>query len=212
MSKIFQIADGICAWHTKYKSVRDAKSEYPPKSVFVEAPDYVFEGWGYIEYDEDGNPINGNNRFVKPIPEKGFIYDDETGKIVPDTELPKILKRLQDKKQEENKALFAEYLESNPLSWIDGKVYGCSLEDQTEIQLNISQYQIQLQAGVSNPVLEWHAKNEACVKWSFDDLSALTLAISQHVYPWFHKMNKYKQQIYQSKTIEELQSIVLDYE
>ena len=41
----------------------------PPSNGFVvEAPDWVFEGWGYAD-----------GKFLRPVPPPGWIYDDETG-------------------------------------------------------------------------------------------------------------------------------------
>lgn len=211
MAKVFQIVNNMCYWLTPYTSVSDTTGKYPADCIFVEAPDYVHESWGYRDTDDDGNPITGDDRFIKPTPPEGFVYDDETGTFYPEDEIPRMLERIQDSKQSENKARFAEYLDSHPLSWIDGKVYGCSIEDQTEIQLNISQYQIQVAAGVENPVLEWHAQHEACTPWTLENLSALVLAIADHVYPWFQVMNKYKEQIYTATTKEEVAAIELIY-
>lgn len=66
--KIFQIVNGFCHWATPYISLEQVKGKYPPDVLFVEAPDCVFEGWGY----DDGN-------FIKPEPPDGFLYDEETG-------------------------------------------------------------------------------------------------------------------------------------
>ena len=85
------------------------------------------------------------------------------------------------------------------------------MEDQNEISLNLSQYQVQLAAGIENPTLEWHAIKEACVAWSYEDLSALVMAISGYVYPWFHKMNEYKEQIFAVEDIKDINTIVIDY-
>lgn len=55
------------------KSLDDAKDKFSSDMVFVEAPDYVFEGWGY-----DETKI-GDERFIKPIPPDGWLYDEDTG-------------------------------------------------------------------------------------------------------------------------------------
>lgn len=66
--KIFQIVNDICHWQTPYKSVEEAEGRYPPDILFVEAPDNVFEGWGYLD-----------GAFIKPTPPEGWLYDDATG-------------------------------------------------------------------------------------------------------------------------------------
>ena len=82
--KIFQIVNGFCHWQTKYKSISETVGKYPPSVLFVEAPDYVFEGWGYDETQE------GEARFIKPAPPEGWLYDDETGTFYPAEALPGI--------------------------------------------------------------------------------------------------------------------------
>lgn len=133
-------------------------------------------------------------------------YDPETNTLVCDLDNAKLMK------QEENKRLFAEYLASHPLTWVDGKQYGVTQEDQSEISLNINQYQVALQAGVETPTLEWHARQEECTPWSVDQLVELSLAISQMVYPVYHKMQQYKTSIFGANDIEELEAIDLQYE
>ena len=88
------------------------------------------------------------------------IYNQEDGTFTSDLDQAKY------DKQEENKKLFAEYLATHPLTWVDGKEYGITQEDQSEISLNLNQYQVALAAEVENPTLEWHARHEECVPWS----------------------------------------------
>lgn len=143
------------------------------------------------------------------------MYDEETHSYFPISELPNLLKAAQDAKQNENKVLLAQFLEEHPITWTDGKKYGVTMEDQSEIQLNISQYQIQLaaqQAGQPvTPILEWHSIDEACTPWSLEQLSALVLAISDFVYPWFQKMNEYKAEIYACTERSQVAAITFDY-
>jgi len=70
---------------------------------------------------------------------------------------------------------------------------------------------MQVSAGVENPVLEWHASKEACTPWSFENLTALALAISAYIYPWFQKMNEYKAQIYACQSKAEVDAIEIVY-
>lgn len=211
MAKVFQIVNGMCYWQTPYSSVDETVGRYPADCIFVEAPDYVNESWGFQDKDAEGNPITGDDRFIKPTPPEGWVYDDETGTFYPEADIPVMLERAQEAKQAENKAMLADFLNTHPLTYIDGKTYGVTMEDQTEMQLNISQYQIQVAAGVENPILEWHAIHEACVAWSLEDLSTLALAVSAHVYPWFRKMQEYKERIYACTDRAEVMAIELVY-
>ncbi len=134
--------------------------------------------------------------------------DNETGTLV----YRYTLEEAQAMKQEKNKILFAEYLESHPLTWVDGKEYGVSEADQSEISLNLNQYQIAISAGVETPTLEWHARHEECKPWSLEQLAALSLKISEAVYPKYHQMQQYKTEIYGCTTVEEVEAIELNYE
>lgn len=115
-------------------------------------------------------------------------------------------------KQTENKALFAAYLETHPLTWVDGKEYGITMEDQSEIQLNLSQYNVAIEAGIRAATLEWHARHEECTAWTAENLIALSLDIADAVYPMYRLCQTYKIAIYGAETIEELNAVELIYE
>ena len=68
--KIFQIEDNMCRWDAsrQVSSLEYAKKNFPANLLFVEAPDYVFEGWGYIQ-----------GEFIQPTPPEGWLYDKATG-------------------------------------------------------------------------------------------------------------------------------------
>lgn len=84
--KVFQIVDHFCYYDATpvHPTLADTEGKYPPDVLFVEAPDNVFEGWGY-----DGTQ-EGDARFIKPTPPEGWLYDDATGTFYPkDGEKPK---------------------------------------------------------------------------------------------------------------------------
>jgi hypothetical protein len=60
-----------------------------------------------------------------PSEVKAGYYKFENGELVPRYNL----EERQAQKQEENKTLFAEYLASHPMTWVDGKTYGITEED-----------------------------------------------------------------------------------
>ena len=73
--KIFQIYLGFCHWDAtkKHPTIESTQGRYSPETLFVEAPDYVFEGWGY-------NPEEtGDARFIQPEAPEGWIYHAESG-------------------------------------------------------------------------------------------------------------------------------------
>lgn len=82
--KIMQILDGFCHWDatSQFPTMQELEGRFAPDIIFVEAPDYVFEGWGYDE------SVEGDARFIKPEPPEGFLYDDKTGTFYPEGEEP----------------------------------------------------------------------------------------------------------------------------
>lgn len=77
--KIFQIFKGFCHWDATYKhpTLKSTEGLYTSDIIFVEAPDYVFEGWGFNEDAED------EARFIQPTPPEGWVYDEKTGTFYP---------------------------------------------------------------------------------------------------------------------------------
>lgn len=136
-----------------------------------------------------------------------YKFDNETQSFV----YRYSLDEAKELKQEKNKLLFAEYLASHPLTWTDGKEYGVTMEDQSEISLNLSQYQIAVQAGIESPTLEWHARHEECQPWTLENLVALSMSISAAVYPMYRQMQQHKISIYGAASLEELEQVELDY-
>lgn len=68
--KIFQIENNICFYDATrvHQTLESTVGCYPSNVLFVEAPDNVFEGWGYL-----------NGEFIKPTPPEGWLYDENTG-------------------------------------------------------------------------------------------------------------------------------------
>lgn len=79
--KIFQILNSICWWDatSTVHTIDEAHEMFPPTDLFVEAPDYVFEGWGYDEHAE------GDERFIRPEAPEGYLYDEATGTFYPES-------------------------------------------------------------------------------------------------------------------------------
>lgn len=218
---IFQIVNGKCHWQTPFKSLDEVKDRFPPDCLFVDAPDYVNEQWGFDETEI------GDDRFIKPEAPDGWIYDDETGQLMPEEMLEQALEQNKESKQNENNAALAKYLEDHPLTWKDGKQYGVTLQDQQEIALNILSYQMAAQAistmaetdpdaaaqagQVAGFVLEWHAVDEPCVAWTIEDMTALSIAIRSHIYPAYTLNQNYKSQIYACEDRASVNAIVIDY-
>ena len=124
---------------------------------------------------------------------------------------PDLLAPAQAARQEENKTALADWLKNHPLSWVDGNVYGVTEEDQTEMALNLQQYQIQATAG-REVALEWHTQKKQCHTFTVEQYNALLLAIIDYVYPYRRYQEQVKEAIYSAKTVEEVMEFVIDYE
>lgn len=82
--KVFQIVKGFCYYDATrlYPNAAEAAKHYSPDTLWVDAPDYVFESWGYDEAKE------GDERFIRPTPPEGWEYDPGTGTFYPSGWLP----------------------------------------------------------------------------------------------------------------------------
>lgn len=210
--KIFQIVNGVCKWETPFSELGEALDKYPEDLVFVEAPDYVFEGWLYIEVNEEtGEPVTGEDRFILPELPEGMYYDPDTGAFYDDAEVEEFANKAKEKKQSENKQALNAFLHENPLLWKDGKYYGVTIEDQYEIQLNIQSYNVMVEQGVEHPVVYWHSVHAEAVEWDIADLQALLVDITNYIAPYFTKMNEYKSAIYRCTTKDEVLAIEISY-
>ena len=113
-------------------------------------------------------------------------------------------------KQEQNKAALADWLAAHPLTWTDGKIYGVTEQDQTEMAINLAQYQLAAAAG-QPAALEWHAQKQQCHTFTIDEYTALSLAIAAYVYPYRRYQEQVKAAIYAAQGKEELDAIEIDY-
>ena len=113
-------------------------------------------------------------------------------------------------KQEQNKKALAGWLAAHPLTWTDGKVYGVTEQDQTEMAINLAQYQLAVAAG-QPAALEWHAQKQQCYTFTIEEYTALSLAIAAYVYPYRRYQEQVKAAIYAAQGKEELDAIEIDY-
>ena len=179
----------------------DTELEEPIDEPSVEEPEMITTTVNvtYYEYDYNEFTINNDSDVLNDIEEHPENY----------ISYPIILEEEKIKKQEENKKKLAEFL-SNSYVEFNGKQYGVSEEDQTEMALNYMQYQISTAASLP-ATLEWHAKKEACVTFTEEDFLSLTMLIKNFVYPYMNLMQQYKEEIYACTSIDELNAIDLVY-
>lgn len=120
------------------------------------------------------------------------------------------LDTLRAEKQEQNKQSLSDWLTAHPLTWTDGKTYGVTERDQNEMAFNLTKYQ--LQSSIQELyALEWHAQKKERHTFTFEQYSALFLAIDSYVEPYRRYQESVKQAIYEAKTAQEIESIQIDY-
>lgn len=97
--KVFQIIGGICYWDASsvIRRAADADSRFEADMLFADAPDYVYEGWGFDASAE------GDARFIQPTPPEGWLYDHGSGTFYEDgTNPPSEIKRTPEQIAAEN--------------------------------------------------------------------------------------------------------------
>lgn len=204
--KIFQILHGMCHWETPFKSLDEIVNRFPTDCLFVEAPDYVTEQWGFDETEI------GDDRFIAPSVPEALVMNDDTGTFVEESVLEQALAEAKDAKQEENNTKLAEFINSHPITWTDGKQYGITSDDQTEIRNAMEAYRAAVECGIENPTLKWHAVNEPFTDWVYEDLQKLYVAIYNEANKWVAVNSEYKTAIYACESTADLNAIEIRYE
>lgn len=183
---IYHVNNGLLGPKTTFTSIAEAKSQYYDDQEFVELSDNAVVDIGYS--------LQETNGVVEAVATQGY-YDS--------------LAQAKSAMQSVNKTALARYLRKHPITF-NGKEYGITLEDQQEIALNISQYNI-INSINGTPSLMWHAAGEPNVEWEVEDLSNLMNAIKEEVDKWMELFNNYKAQIYNASNFTELNAIKLRY-
>ena len=108
--------------------------------------------------DEYKLECNGNELYLK---DKNEVIDLDT---------------LKTDKVAESKMMLAEWLETHPYQYTDGKYYSVTEEKQALLNGNLSSYERATNTGIPYP-LKWNSTGEECVDWEYSDLIALSLSI-----------------------------------
>ena len=121
------------------------------------------------------------------------------------------LDTLNDDKIEMSKRILAEWLESNPMLYTDGKYYSVTAEKQSLLNGNLASYERAKAINVEYP-LKWNSTGSECVSWDYTDLLALSLTIAGYVAPKVSKQQEIELQIKACTTVDELNEIVINYD
>lgn len=112
----------------------------------------------------------------------------------------------------DSKDALAEYLESHPLTWTDGKQYSVTEDKQALLTGNLAAYQLAVTLGQENPELTWNATGEECTVWTFENLAMLAIAIKAYVKPLVAYQQKTEIAIRACITVEDVGAVAIDYE
>ena len=121
------------------------------------------------------------------------------------------LEDYQNLRQTENKKRLEEFLKNNPICWTDGLYYGVTQEDQNEMNLDLSTYQLKQTIGDTAWKLQWHSIKSDCRNFSEEEFVGLLNSIIEFVYPYRQLEMKYKEAIFTAKSKEEVREIDLTY-
>ena len=111
----------------------------------------------------------------------------------------------------ESKNKLAEWLANNPMTYTDGKQYSVTAEKQSLLNGNLASYERAKTAGIDYP-LRWNATGEECEPWEYSDLLVLSLSIAGYVAPRVSAQQAFELAIKACTTLEEIESIVIEYE
>ena len=194
--KVFQIKSGFCFNDAtgKFKTAEETKDKFAPDVLFVDAPDYVFEGWGY-DYNAEGNA-----RFIKPTPPAGYAYDDETGTFYLEEEY--LQKALADKLAELSAACNKKIIDGFTVNLSGNDEYfTLTLEDQANIN-NLFEL-------VKNGSIQiiYHSANNPCQIYTPEQIVQLYLAAQNHITYNLIYHNYLKQYAQTITSTKELKSI-----
>lgn len=159
--KTFQIKNGFC-----FKDITELSKKTDLSSftalVYAEAPDYVFEGWGF------DTALEGDARFIKPEPPEGWLYDEGTGSFyMEDSDMPSG-KKIHDE--------ISAACNATITAGIDVGESHYSLTETDQINLSTAMTAIQ-QGAASYP---YHADGELCRMYSAEEITAIASAATQH--------------------------------
>lgn len=199
--KVFQIKSGFCFNDAsrKFKKASDTIGRFPPDVLFVDAPDYVFEGWGYDAEAE------GDARFIQPTPPEGWVYDTETGTFYQEEKMlsSAITKKLAEISNACNTAI---------ISGIDVEIDGepvhfnLSLEDQANIS---NLFRVVELGGTEFP---YQADGGVCDVYTAAEIVTIYTTTQSHITYHLTYHNALKQYVQSLTDIESVQAVTYGME
>lgn len=139
-----------------------------------------------------------------------WTFDAESRTFLEPKPVGPSLAQAQDLRIAESKTKLAEYLESHPLTWTDGKKYSVTEDKQSLLTGNLAAYQLAVTLG-QTAELTWNATGEVCEVWTFQNLAALAIAIKAYVKPLVAYQQTAEVAIMACTTAEDVSAVSLDY-
>lgn len=184
---------------------------------------FITDNSGWIEIDRGegdryhhaqgnylGKPITNSEGFYQYKYIDGNVVERSAEEINIEYN-SKNLNIIKNDKITESKIRLAEWLATHPMQFTDGKYYSVTEEKQALLNGNLASYERATQAGIEYP-LKWNSTGEECTDWSYGDLLTLSLNIAAYVAPKVSMQQNYEIQIRNCNNIEEIDSIVIDYD
>lgn len=137
------------------------------------------------------------------------LYKLQDGKPVERTQAELDADRLPGLKAQriaQSKVDLATYLESHPLQWTDDQQYSITAEKQSQLIGTV----VAAQADGQPP--EWNSTGGVCREWDIAELVALSVAIKNRVKALVKYQQAQEVAMNSAETLEELESIVVDYD
>lgn len=137
------------------------------------------------------------------------LYKLQDGKPVERTQAELDADRLPGLKAQriaQSKVDLATYLESHPLQWTDDQQYSITAEKQSQLIGTV----VAAQADGQPP--EWNSTGGVCREWDIAELVALSVAIKNRVKALVKYQQAQEVAMNSAETLEELDSIVVDYD
>lgn len=202
-NKVTPCLGGIRIDSNQYIAGRDLSAANVQNIPAYVRPGYYFYKNGEFVADPDRIEPNMINEISYKVNALDVQLND---KPIPDMTLDEY----KTYRRNENNALLATCLKTHPLLWTNGKYYGITKDDQTELADNLTGYSLKASAGIQSEV-KWHAANEECEVWDPKELTLLAITIQTMVVPLVELCQKYKVAIVACTTKEEVSQVDLDY-
>ena len=173
----------------------------------------------YALTDEQVQFLVNHNGFVIVTETPDPSIEGSTVTLTANTELweqwkaqqPDPLEAVKAERIAQSKTDLAAYLETHPLTWLDGNTYAVTAEKQQ--QLTSKLLAATMAKASSKPyTLVWNTSGGICQEWTLDTLSALAFDIDAYVTPLVKYQQTQEVAMGNAATQEDLDAIVVDYD